>query len=103
MTTKKRRKNRLPPFIALIKATMATPAWRAMSLGARMLNIELRGRLRNDYANNGKVFLSCRKAAKAIGVNKDSIPSDQTGHPVRPNRTYGRGPRERPYVRPNRT
>jgi hypothetical protein len=73
MTTKKRRKNRLPPFIALIKATMATPAWRAMSLGARMLNIELRGRLRNDYANNGKVFLSCRKAAKAIGVNKDSI------------------------------
>jgi hypothetical protein len=68
MTTKKRRKNRLPPFIALIKATMATPAWRAMSLGARMLNIEMRGRLRNDYTNNGKLWLSCRDAADTLGT-----------------------------------
>jgi hypothetical protein len=68
MTTKKRRKNRLPPFIALIKSTMATPAWRTMSIGARMLNIEMRGHLRNDYANNGKVWLSCRDAADALGT-----------------------------------
>jgi hypothetical protein len=68
MTTKKRRRNRLPPFIALIKTTMATPAWRAMSLGARMLNIEMRGRLRNDYANNGKLWLSCRDAADTLGT-----------------------------------
>jgi hypothetical protein len=64
MATKQRRKNRLPPFVPLIKSTMATPAWRVMSPGARMLYIELRGRLRNDYANNGKVFLSDRNAAK---------------------------------------
>jgi hypothetical protein len=32
MTTKRQRKNRLPPFIPVIKATMATRAWRAMSL-----------------------------------------------------------------------
>jgi hypothetical protein len=73
MTTKRRRKNRLPPFIALIKATMATPAWRAMSPGARLLNIALRGHLRNDHLNNGKVFLSCRDAAEAIGVAASSI------------------------------
>jgi hypothetical protein len=73
MTTKRRRKNRLPPFIPVIKGTMATPAWRAMSTGARLLYIELRGRLRNDYSNNGTVFLSCRDAAKAIGTTTQSI------------------------------
>jgi hypothetical protein len=73
MTTKKRRKNRLPPFIPVIKATMATPAWRAMSLGGRLLNIELRGHLRNDWANNGSVHLSCRKAAEALGVTTTSV------------------------------
>src|SRR5215831_18789495 len=73
MATKQRRKNRLPPFVPLIKSTMAAPAWRAMSPGARMLYIELRGRLRNDYANNGKVFLSDRNAAKAVGVTPGSI------------------------------
>jgi hypothetical protein len=65
MTTKKRRKNRLPPFIPLIKSIMAMPAWRAMSTGARLLNIELRGHLRNDFSNNGSVHLSCRKGAEA--------------------------------------
>jgi hypothetical protein len=73
MTTKRRRKNRLPPFIPVIKSTMATQAWRAMSPGARLVNIELRGRLRNDYQNNGQVYLSCRTAAKAIGATTQSI------------------------------
>jgi hypothetical protein len=73
VTTKRRRKNRLPPFIAVIKGTMAMPAWRAMSTGARLYYIELRGRLRNDYANNGKVFLSCRDGAKAIGARPGTI------------------------------
>jgi hypothetical protein len=73
MTTKKRRKNRLPPFIPLIKSIMAMPAWRAMSTGARLLNIELRGHLRNDFSNNGSVHLSCRKGAEALGVTTTSI------------------------------
>ena len=68
MTTKKRRKNRLPPFIPLFKATMATPAWRVMSTGARLVNIEMRGHLRNDWSNNGKVHLSCRVGAEALGT-----------------------------------
>jgi hypothetical protein len=69
----KKRKSKLAPFVPVIKTTMATPAWRAMSLGARLLYIELRGHLRNDCLNNGKVFLSCRKAAKAIGVRAGSV------------------------------
>src|SRR5262249_11247562 len=84
MTTKQRRKNRLPPFIPLFKATMATPAWRAMSPGARLYYIEMRGRLRNDYANNGKVFLSHRVAAKAIGVHRSTLV-----HYVAENEHYG--------------
>jgi hypothetical protein len=73
MSTKRRRENRLPPFVPLLKATMATPAWRTMSPGARMLYVELRGRLSNDYSNNGRVFLSDRDAAKAVGVTPGTI------------------------------
>jgi hypothetical protein len=73
MTTKKRRKNRLPPFIPLFKSIIAMPAWRAMSPIGRLVNIELRGHLRNDFLNNGNVHLSCRAGAKAVGINKDSI------------------------------
>src|SRR5262249_48217886 len=73
MMNKRKRKSKLAPFVPVTKTTMATPAWRAMSLGARMLYIELRGRLRNDCLNNGKVFLSCRLAAKAIGVRPGSV------------------------------
>jgi len=67
---RKQRKKHLPgPFVALIKATMETPAWRAMSFGARLLYAELRGCMRNDAKNNGKLFRSCRDAAKALGTH----------------------------------
>jgi hypothetical protein len=56
------------PYIPLPKAIMATPAWHTMSFGARLLWIELRGRLRNDQLNNGKIFRSCRDAAEALGT-----------------------------------
>jgi DNA-binding transcriptional regulator YhcF (GntR family) len=61
------------PYVAVPKAIMATPAWRAMSPEGRLLWIELRGWLRNDRLNNGKAHLSCRKAAEAIGLNKETI------------------------------
>src|SRR5262245_21530884 len=64
----KRNRKSKGPFVALPKAIMSIPAWRAMSLGGRMLWIELRGWLRNDGLNNGKMFLACRSAAKAIGT-----------------------------------
>jgi hypothetical protein len=70
----KRNRKSEGPYVAVPKAIMATPAWRAMSLGGRLLWIELRGWLRNDRLNNGKMFLSCRSAAKAIGTrSKNSI------------------------------
>jgi hypothetical protein len=56
------------PFVAVPKAIMATPAWRAMTAGGRLLWIELRGWLRNDGLNNGKMFLACRSAAVALGT-----------------------------------
>jgi hypothetical protein len=63
------------PFVAVPKAIMATPAWRAMSAEGRLLWIELRGWLKNDGLNNGKAHLSCRAAAKAIGLSKTTIVS----------------------------
>jgi len=70
----KRKRKSNGPFVAVPKAIMATPAWRAMSPGGRLLWIELRGWLRNDGSNNGKTYLACRDAAKAIGTkSKGSI------------------------------
>jgi hypothetical protein len=68
----KRKRKSMGPFVAVPKAIMATPAWRAMSLGGRLLWIELRGWLRNDGLNNGRMFLACRSAAKAIGTKSKS-------------------------------
>jgi hypothetical protein len=69
----KRKRKSKGPFVMIPKVIMAMAAWRAMCPGARLLWIELRGWLRNDGLNNGKVHLSCRVAAKAIGMNKETI------------------------------
>jgi hypothetical protein len=69
----KRARKKEGPYTALPKAITGSLAWRTMSFGARLLYIELRGWLRNDRLNNGKLFLSCRSAAKAIGADKTSI------------------------------
>jgi hypothetical protein len=69
----KRQRKIKGPFVAIPRAIMATPAWRAMTLEGRLLWIELRGWLRNDGLNNGKVHLSCRDAAKAIGLSKNTV------------------------------
>ena len=69
----KRKRMSKGPFVAIPKAIMATPAWRAMTPEGRLLWIELRGWLRNDGLNNGKVRLSCRDAAKAIGLSKNTV------------------------------
>jgi hypothetical protein len=64
----KRQRKKEGPYTALPKAITGSLAWRTMSLGARLLYIELRGWLRNDRLNNGKLFLSCRSAAEALGT-----------------------------------
>jgi len=73
MAKKHKRLPSIGPYVPVIKAIMKTPAWRAMSPEARLLWIELRGWLRNDWSNNGRMFLSCRDAAEAIGINRDTI------------------------------
>src|SRR5262249_9679575 len=74
MSNRKRASRYPGGFTILPKRITELPAWRAMSAGARLLWIELRGWLRNNGANNGKVFLTCRDAAKAIGTkSKRSI------------------------------
>jgi hypothetical protein len=61
------------PFVAVPLAILDAPAWRSMDFIARALWTELRRKLRNDGLNNGKIYLSCRNAADAIGANKDTI------------------------------
>jgi|SRR5882724_4429213 len=66
-------KGRLPPFVPLLKETMATLAWRAMSHGARSLYVALRGRVANDCRNNGRVFLPTRAACTETGSSNEQV------------------------------
>jgi hypothetical protein len=68
----RRKRQSIGQYTALPWAIKKQPAWRAMSPEARLLWIELRGWLRNDGLNNGKIYLSCRSAAKTIGLHKDT-------------------------------
>jgi len=51
----KRHKNRLPPFVPLLIATLDAPAWRAMSHGARGLFVALKRRYNHNNHNNGRM------------------------------------------------
>jgi hypothetical protein len=66
-------KNRLPPFVPLLIDTMDSPAWRAMSHGARSLYVALKRRYNVNFHNNGKLFLSQRMAAKETGSHHNEI------------------------------
>jgi len=68
MSTKKRKKGHLPPFIPIIRTTVQMPAWKALSYGARSLYHDLRGFLRVDNLNNGKVYRAYRDAGEDIGT-----------------------------------
>ena len=70
--SRRRDKGRLAPFVPLLKETIATPAWRAMSPSARCVYIALKQRYSSNFKNNGRIYLSVRKAAKEVGVNKDT-------------------------------
>jgi hypothetical protein len=70
MSKRKRKdKGRLPPFVALHISTMEAPAWKELSMGARMLYVQLKRHhfvgIRN---NNGKIYLSHRGAMEEMGV-----------------------------------
>src|SRR5262249_30828602 len=67
----KQDKGRLPPFVPLLKDTLASPAWLAMSHGAKILYVALKARY--HLHNNGRLFLSQRDARRAIGSSFNQI------------------------------
>jgi len=75
MARDKREKGRFVdgPFIPLTLGVKNSAAWRALSLHARLVYLEVRGRLARDpRENNGSIYLSARDAADAIGVSVNS-------------------------------
>ena len=59
------------PFIPLTLGVKQSAAWAALSMQARLIYLELRGKLARDpRENNGRVHLSVRDACDAIGIVK---------------------------------
>jgi hypothetical protein len=71
MSRRRKDKGRLPDFVPLIKSTMKTLAWRAMSHGARSLYTSLKCRY-NTRLQNG-VYMSARMGAEELGSSKDYV------------------------------
>ena len=70
---KERHKHRLSPFVPVLIDTLDQSAWRAMSLGARLLYIALKRHYSMRDHNNGRLFLSQRKAAQELGSHHNQI------------------------------
>src|SRR6266404_235550 len=70
---KMRDKNRLPPFVALLVDTLDSPAWRAMSHGAKVLYVALKRRYNYKNHNNGRIWLSQRKAVQELRSHHNEI------------------------------
>jgi hypothetical protein len=75
MRRRREEKGRLPQFVPSFVGTMETPAWKALSMGARVLYLQLKRHLFTGIKNNnGKIYLSQRDAMKETGCNnRDSI------------------------------
>jgi hypothetical protein len=58
-------KGRLPPFVPLLKETVKTAAWKALSHGARSLYVALKGRYNIKLHN--AVYVSTRDAEDELG------------------------------------
>jgi hypothetical protein len=68
-----RHKSKLGPFVPLLRATLDSAAWRAMSHGSRSLYVALKRRYNSDFRNNGRIYLSIRDASKEIGSGTEEI------------------------------
>ena len=71
MSKDRKDKGRLPPFIPLFRETLESPAWRALSHGAKVLYVCLKKRL--GQHNNGRLYLSQRDAKKELGSGSSQI------------------------------
>ena len=68
---KRRERGRSPPFVMLLKETLDTPAWRAMSHGARSLHVAIKRRYSDRLHNNGHLHVSLREAAQELDSHRD--------------------------------
>ena len=66
MSTNRRNKRKLPPFVPLLKDTIKTEAWKALSHGARSLYAVLKGRYNINLQN--AVWVSTRDAEEELGT-----------------------------------
>ena len=66
--SRRKDKGRLAPFVPVDQEMLNSPAWRATSMGARMLYIHLKRRWSFKQRNNGRIFLSQRDAQEEIGL-----------------------------------
>src|SRR5262249_26027576 len=73
MSRKQQDKGRLGPFVPLLKETLASPAWRKLSHGARSLYVCLKARYSSNLHNNGRLYVSQRIAAREIGSSTNEI------------------------------
>jgi hypothetical protein len=60
-----RDKGRLPPFVPVLKDTVKTAAWKALSHGARSLYVTLKAKYNNKLQN--AVYVSTRDAEEELG------------------------------------
>ena len=61
---------RSPTIVQILKPTLKEPAWMELPYGARCLYITLKSYYRGD--NNGRLYLSVRKAAQDLGASPSS-------------------------------
>jgi hypothetical protein len=67
------KKEKNPPFVMITKEVLDSPAWKAMSHGARSLYVALKRRYVHNFKNNGRIYLSQRDARKEIGSSPNEI------------------------------
>ena len=60
-------------FVPLLINTINSPAWRAMSHGAKALYIALRRRHNAAIDNNGKIYLPQRVAERELNSKRDYV------------------------------
>jgi len=70
---KDRLRNRLPPFVPMLIDTMDQPAWCEMSHGAKVLYMALKRHYNAKNHNNGRLFLSQRRASKELRSHHNQI------------------------------
>jgi hypothetical protein len=74
MSRRHQEKGRIPgQWTASRHEVLDSPAWKAMSMGARVLYIALLRELSMSRFNNGKVWLPTRRAAEQLGTRQMNI------------------------------